>query len=100
MKEALDRLAGWTSETLLDCARKRRRYVAQWEWELAALLLAMERQGVHQAQGFSSMTRFAEDKLELEGQRTAELLRMARALEYLPHLSAAFKSGAICYSKI
>lgn len=100
MKERLLQLAVLDASALHQAARDCSRRLAQARWELAACLLALERAGLHTANGCSSVAHYAARYLEVDAYLAVELLRVARALEWLPALSAAFRDGLVSWSKV
>lgn len=76
------------------------RGLSHCEWELGGWLLAIERTRSCETAGFRSTVGYAMIRLGLEPQKAANLLRIMGALEGLPKLNAAFKSGEVGYGKI
>ncbi len=74
--------------------------VSENEWELGAWLLAIERTRAYESSGFRSTVGYAVVSLGLEAQKAGNLLRIMGALEELPRLSSAFKTGEIGYAKV
>lgn len=87
-------------EEMFQGALRAIRSLSQSEWELGGWLLAIERTGACEAAGFRSTVGYAMVRLGLEPQKAANLLRIMGALEGLPKLNAAFKSGEVGYGKI
>lgn len=74
--------------------------LATAEWNLAVCLQAVERTGLFRTMGYATMTHYTAEHLGLDGHKTSELLRAARALETLPAIREAFRTGLLCWSKI
>jgi len=72
--------------------------VATCHW----LLLAAEfdRRGAHEAFGFVSCASWLAWRCSITPRAAREQLRVARALEELPAVTAAFRSGRLSYSKV
>ncbi|MGE0494738.1 MAG: HNH endonuclease signature motif containing protein [Vulcanimicrobiota bacterium] len=69
------------------------------EWDLAAHLLATERNGLYRHMGSGSVVGYAVTHLKLHPQKAGELLSLARVFEQLPLISEAFREGKLCWSK-
>lgn len=67
---------------------------------LAFFLVEMDERRLHQATGHASTLFYAEDRLDLDRRRTAELLRVGRALLDLPEIDRAFCAQEIGWSKL
>ena len=78
--------------------RRLARTRAAHDHEEGRFLLAARRTAVHAHLGFATMAEYVERVLGYDARTTAERLRVAEALEGLPALSAALRSGAISWS--
>lgn len=56
--------------------------------------------GLFRTMGYATITHYTEENLAIDGHKTSELLRAARALELLPSIREAFRSGRLGWSKI
>lgn len=100
MRKILNELAGLEAPQLHERTGRVGRRQAATDWEMAACLLAGERSGLHLAHNFGTMVRYAVEAHSQEAQKASELLRAARVLEGLELISAAFRTGALNWSKI
>ena len=73
---------------------------AAHEHELCRWLRAAERVAVHCHTGHGSLVEYAERLIGLRPRQTEERLRVARALESLPELDQALRSGVLCWSAV
>ncbi len=90
--------AGWAQihEGLVELAGQQ----AELDYEQGRLLLAALREGVPARLGFGSMLEYSERILGHSPRQTGERLRVAEALEELPVLAQALRSGQLCWSVI
>ena len=93
-------LSSLTLERLHEQAVGARKRLGQSEWELGLCLLVAERRGLHRSMNCSTVPHYAVEHLKLDGQKASELLRTARALEKLPRMDAAYRTGQLCWGKI
>ena len=100
MRQLIASLVALPGATLETMAQHLSRLLGGVEWKLAALLLAMERSGVPKAYGFGSVVSYAINHLEIPAAKASDLVRVARALECLPLLCAAFRDRRLSWSKI
>lgn len=100
MSFCLSAIVHYSPEEMFRGALQAARDVTQGEWELGGWLLAIERTKAFEAAGFRGTVGFAMVRLGLEPQKATNLLRIMSALEGLPKLSAAFRSGEMGYGKI
>ena len=99
-QESLSSL-GRLSAVLLDkTSRRIRKSLADSEWKMSLCLLAMVRSGGFRELGYATISEYGERALNLSGKKLAWLLGAARALEYLPILSQAFREGRIGWGKV
>ena len=83
-------------ETLCALAKKR----AGADCELGQWLLAAERTAVHLSLGYASIAEYIERLFGFSRRQAHERLRVARALETLPHLAEALRTGEKPFSVI
>jgi hypothetical protein len=62
-------------------------------------LLEVESKNLFRNRGFSSIYDFADELIEMDRRKTQYLLSIARRLEALPAIAAAFDSGEIGWTK-
>ncbi len=96
----LDELTQLPADELQARAKSARINLATAEWNLAVCLQAVERTGLFRTMGYATITHYTEEHLGLDGHKTCELLRAARALETLPAIREAFRTGLLSWSKI
>lgn len=78
-------------ESLLQLAQRS----AQLDWEIGQALLRAEKARCHEQLGYGSVIEYADRLLGFAPHTTRERLRVARALEQLPELTAALKTGEV-----
>ena len=90
--------AGWAQihEGLVELAGQQ----AELDYEQGRLLLAALREGVPARLGYGSMVEYSERILGHSSRHTGERLRVAEALEELPVLAEALRTGRLCWSVI
>jgi len=93
-------IKGLGEKQLIARIRKFDRLSALGERGLGFYLLDFEVRGLCRKHGFASTIQFACVKLQMARKRVGELLRMARALEDLPLIDAAFAKGEISWSAV
>jgi hypothetical protein len=70
------------------------------DYQLGCWLRCGARLEVHRIYGFASFREYVERVLAFRGRTTEERLRVAEALESLPHIAEAFRSGRLVYSVV
>ncbi len=93
-------IKGLAEKQLISRIRKYDRLSALGERALGFYLLDFEVRGLCRKHGFASTIQFACVRLQMARKRVCELLRMARALEDLPLIDAAFAKGEISWSAV
>ncbi len=93
-------IKGLAEKQLIARIRKFDRMSALGERGLGFYLLDFKVRGLCRKHGFASAIQFAGIKLQMARKRVRELLRMARALEDLPLIDAAFAKGEISWSAV
>ena len=90
--------AGWMQihDALLEIAAQQ----AELDYEQGRLLLAALREGVPARLGLGSMLEYSERIFGHSPRQTGERLRVAEALEELPVLAGALRTGELCWSVI
>ena len=90
--------AGWMKihDALLEIAAQQ----AELDYEQGRLLLAALREGVPARLGLGSMLEYSERIFGHSPRQTGERLRVAEALEELPVLAGALRTGELCWSVI
>ena len=83
-------------EQLVSWAARR----AKSDHECCVLLLAAARSGVHRVLGFATAVQYGAAVTEMSTRQVRERLRVAKALESLPEISASFATGRLAYTKI
>ena len=71
---------------------------AKMDYELGRRLLAGERLAVHRLLGYATYTEYVERLFGLSRRQAREHLRVAKAMEDLPAMSEALRSGQVCWS--
>ncbi len=81
---------------------KLRKQLANTEWLLSVALLASQRNNLYRKleHTYSDIYEYARKCLNLANQKTGELLHTARALEKLPLISDAFRTGTLSWGKV
>jgi hypothetical protein len=100
MRDFIESLIELDKTELFDRARSVRVQNALTEWQMAAMLMAIERQRAYIECGCSSITVYADKKLGLHPKKTRALLRLARICTYHELVSKAFKDGSLCWTKV
>jgi hypothetical protein len=100
MRDFIESLIELEHIELFERARTVRGQNALSEWQMAAMLMAIERQRAYLECGCSSITVYAEKKLGLHPKKTRALLRLARLCTYFELASQAFKQGRLCWTKL
>lgn len=90
--------SGWIQvhERLVGLARQS----SELDWEIGRALLAAERARCHERLGYCSLFEYADRTLGFAPHTTRERLRVARALEELPEMTAALKAGEVNLSAV
>jgi hypothetical protein len=70
------------------------------ERTIAFYLLEVESRHLFRGRGFSSIYDFADKLMEMDRRKVQSLLRIARCLEELPAIAAAFDSGEVGWTKV
>ncbi len=70
------------------------------DWRFVKLIAAMERIRSWREGGYCSLGNWLDHRCGLGPCASRERIRIGRALERLPHIDAAFRDGAISYSKV
>ena len=70
------------------------------EWEEGRLLCEAQRAGVHRRLGFASFGEYVERHFGYNGRLVKEKLRVAQALERLPQMSEALRTGELNWSVV
>ncbi len=70
------------------------------DWRFVKLIAAMERTRSWREGGYCSLGNWLDHRCGLGPCASRERIRIGRALERLPHIDAAFRDGAISYSKV
>ncbi|MCZ7678666.1 MAG: DUF222 domain-containing protein [Sandaracinaceae bacterium] len=70
------------------------------DYEQGRWLLAAHRLGLHEALGLGSFAEYAERYGGIDARQARERVRVAEALEELPDLAAALKSGELGWSAV
>jgi hypothetical protein len=99
MRDFIDSLIELDHSVLFDRACEVRLQNALSEWQMAAMLMAIERQRAYLECNCSSITVFAEKKLGVHPKKTRALLRLARVCTYHELVSKAFRDGSLCWTK-
>lgn len=102
MKNPQSNVIASDSDSMTDLdARARLAYKrqAQAEWELAQLLLAMQRRGRWQEVGCSSVVDYAERRLGMPADHLFALLKLATDVAPFPRTSEAWRQGEIGRTK-
>ena len=71
----------------------------QAEAKVAGALLEMKRRGWHKCLAYATVPDFALQELKIAKGKAKELIELARKLEKLPRIRAAFEAGEICWTK-
>jgi hypothetical protein len=100
MRQFLDSLYELAPSELLSRAATVHGTRAYTEWQLAALLTAIERGRHYTECGCKSILRYGEKQLGIGPRKTRELLRVARICEQFELLSQAFRLGQIGWCKL
>jgi HNH endonuclease len=100
LKESLAKMGRLSPNKLDQTSRRVRGELAGAEWKMAICLLATVRNGSFRELGYATITEYGEKALNLSGKKVGWLLGAARALEHLPNLSRAFRSGQIGWGKV
>jgi hypothetical protein len=100
MRDFIESLIELDKTDLFERARTVRVQNALTEWQMAAMLMAIERQRAYLECGCSSITVYADKKLGLHPKKTRALLRLARICTYHELVSKAFKDGSLCWTKV
>jgi len=100
VEKALAHLMTLGAKALVKQAIDFRTQLASTEWRLGVCLLAFQRKRACRSLGFSDVYQLGEKGLNLSRKRTWELLSGVQALEHLPLMSEALKSGKLCWSKV
>jgi hypothetical protein len=100
MRDFIDSLVELDHTELFERARTVRGQNALSEWQLAAMLMAIERQRAYLECDCSSITVYAEKKLGLHPKKTRAMLRLARLADRFELASKAFKDGSLCWTKL
>jgi hypothetical protein len=100
MREFIESLCSVEACDLIERAKAVRRRGATAEWEMAAILMAAERREAFLECDCKSVVHFAERTLGIEPRKARELLAAARIAENYPLLSAAFRDGSVCWTKL
>ncbi len=93
-------IKGLAEKVLIARIRKFDRLSALGERAFGFYLLDFEVRGLCRKHGFASTIQFACVRLQMVRKRVCELLRMARTLEELPLIDAAFSKGEISWSAV
>ncbi|MFZ5893681.1 MAG: HNH endonuclease [Myxococcota bacterium] len=90
--------SGWESvhDRVVSFAKRR----AGLEWEEGRLLCEALRAGVHRRLGFASFYEYVERLFGYNGRLVKEKLRVAQALEPLPEMSDALRTGELTWSAV
>ena len=70
------------------------------DWRFVKLIAAMERTRSWREGGYCNLGNWLDHRCGLGPCAARERIRIGRALERLPHIDAAFRDGAISYSKV
>ena len=70
------------------------------DWRFVKLIAAMERTRSWREGGYCNLGNWLDHRCGLGPCAARERIRVGRALERLPHIDAAFRDGAISYSKV
>ena len=70
------------------------------DWRFIKLIAAMERTRSWREGGYCNLGNWLDHRCGLGPCAARERIRIGRALERLPHIDAAFREGAISYSKV
>ena len=100
LNESLETLSRLSPRKLHHVSRVHRATLGSAEWHLALCLLAAVHTMAYRTLGYSNITEYAERGLNLSGRKAGALLSAARALQHLPILSEAFRTGQICWAKL
>jgi len=73
---------------------------AELDYEQGRLLVDALQEGIHEKLGYGSFVEYSERVLGHKPRQTGERLRVAEALEELPAMAKALRTGQLCWSVI
>ena len=76
------------------------RHIASLEAYRLEMLAAFEARGIHELDGYLSVTSWLKDRCRMSGGQAAEQVRVGRALQKMPVTRAAFADGDIDFSVV